>query len=157
MTERYTDPFGNTYTDSTTRTTRPLAVAGLAGAGAIWLGAAWEAVAYASRSRSRAEAIIAQRESGGAALAVKALPRGRVGMGMRLGAAESGAARAPARRDDARDETRAAARSLGFRAFAGGNAKRPAIREDAGRLVYWKSSEMRYEVATTRAIFVPSA
>ena len=84
VTERYTDPFGNTYTDSLTRTTRPLAVAGLAGAGVIWLGAAWEAVAYASRSRSRAESIIAQRGSGSAALAVRALPRGRVGVGMRL-------------------------------------------------------------------------
>lgn len=84
VTERFTDPFGNSYTDSTTRTTHPLAIAGLAGAGAIWLGAAWEASAYASRSRSRAEAIIAQRASGSAALAVRALPRGRVGVGMRL-------------------------------------------------------------------------
>lgn len=84
VTERYTDPFGNTYTDSTTRTTHPLAIAGLAGAGVIWLGAAWEASAYASRSRSRAESIIAQRASGSAALAVRALPRRRVGIGMRF-------------------------------------------------------------------------
>lgn len=84
VTERFTDPFGNSYTDSTTRTTHPLAIAGLAGAGAIWLGAAWEASSYASRSRSRAESIIAFREAGKLDLAVRALPRRRVGIGLQL-------------------------------------------------------------------------
>jgi tetratricopeptide (TPR) repeat protein len=80
VTERFTDPFGNPYTDSLTRTTRPLAAAGLAAAGVVWLGAAWEAASYARRSRSRAESIIAQHEGSGAMLAVAALPRRRVGL-----------------------------------------------------------------------------
>jgi len=80
VTERFTDPFGNPYTDSLTRTTRPLAAAGLAAAGVVWLGAAWEAASYARRSRSRAESIIARHEGSGAVLAVSALPRRRMGL-----------------------------------------------------------------------------
>jgi tetratricopeptide (TPR) repeat protein len=82
VTERFTDPFGNPYTDSLTRTTRPLAAAGLAAAGVVWLGAAWEAASYARRSRSRAESIIARHEGSGAMLAVSALPRRRVGLAL---------------------------------------------------------------------------
>lgn len=86
VTERFTDPFGNGYTDSLTRSTRPLAVAGLATAGVVWLGAAWESASYARRSRARAEAIIATTTGfgipEGTQLAVKALPRGRIGVGV---------------------------------------------------------------------------
>lgn len=86
VTERFTDPFGNAYTDSLTRTTRPLAIAGLATAGAIWLGAAWESAMYARRTRARAESIIAVADGfgipDGTSVAVTSLPRGRVGVGL---------------------------------------------------------------------------
>lgn len=80
--EQFTDPFGNAYTDSLTRTTHPLAVAGLATAGVVWAGAALESMSYARRSRARAEAIIAGRADGGMHLAVTPLPRRRVGVGI---------------------------------------------------------------------------
>lgn len=79
---RYTDPFGNAYTDSVTKSTHPLALAGVAAAGAIWVGAALESMHHARASRSRAEAIIARRDEGVVTLAVTRLPRGRVGMGL---------------------------------------------------------------------------
>lgn len=82
VTGQYTDPFGNRYTDSLTRTVRPLAVAGLAAAGAVWAGAALESVSYARRSRSRAESIIATHEASHVVLAVTPLPRRRVGVGV---------------------------------------------------------------------------
>lgn len=56
----FTDPFGTQYTDTITTTKRPQLIAGLATAGAIWLGAALESITYARRSRARAEAIIAR-------------------------------------------------------------------------------------------------
>ena len=71
-TQMFTDPFGNPYTDTVTKVTRPYLVAGLATAGAVWALAAWEASAYARRSRSRAAAIIA-REGGTPALAPRTL------------------------------------------------------------------------------------
>jgi hypothetical protein len=55
----FTDPFGNPYVDSLPRTERPNLVLGAAGAAALWLGSAWEAMSYARRTRARAEAIIA--------------------------------------------------------------------------------------------------
>lgn len=82
--EQFTDPFGNAYTDSLARTTYPLAVAGLATAGAVWVGAALESMGYARRSRTRAEAIIAGRGDGAVQLAVTPLPRRRVGVGVGL-------------------------------------------------------------------------
>lgn len=95
VTERFTDPFGNAYTDSLTRTTRPLAIAGLAAAGAVWAGAALESMNYARRSRARAEAIIARRDDGAVTLAMTPLPRRRVGVGvaMSLGTLFGAAAR----------------------------------------------------------------
>lgn len=95
VTERFTDPFGNAYTDSLTRTTHPLAIAGLAAAGAVWAGAAFESMNYARRSRARAEAIIARRDDGAVTLAVTPLPRRRVGVGvaMSLGTLLGAAAR----------------------------------------------------------------
>ena len=84
VTDRFTDPFGNQYTDSLTRTTRPMALAGLAAAGVVWAGAALESASYARRSRSRAEAIIARNEDRGVTLAVTPLPRRRVGLGVSL-------------------------------------------------------------------------
>ncbi len=101
VTERFTDPFGNAYTDSLTRTTRPLAAAGLAAAGVVWMGAALESMSYARRSRARAEAVIARRGDGGVSMAVTPLPRRRVGVGVSLsfGSARTGAgAGAEARR-----------------------------------------------------------
>ena len=54
----FTDPFGNTYTDSLPRTSRPNFVAAAVTAGVIWIGAAVEAQSFARRSRARAEAIM---------------------------------------------------------------------------------------------------
>ena len=82
--DRYTDPFGNAYTDSLPRRTYPFAVAGLALAGSVWAGAALESVGYARRSRSRAESIIARLDEGGVVLAVTPLPRRRLGVGVAL-------------------------------------------------------------------------
>ncbi len=86
--ERYTDPFGNAYTDTLTRTSRPRLAVGLGAAAAVWLLSAIESSAYARRSRSRAESIIA-RESGSDALParrvgidVRPLPHDRVGVGL---------------------------------------------------------------------------
>jgi tetratricopeptide (TPR) repeat protein len=62
-TQTFTDPFGNTYTDTVTKVTRPRLIAGLATAGAAWLIAAFESSNYARRSRSRAAAIIAREGS----------------------------------------------------------------------------------------------
>jgi len=84
VTDRFTDPFGNPYTDSLTRTTRPLAIAGLAAAGVVWVGAALESVSYARRSRSRAESIIAARAESEVTVVVSTLPRGRVGVSLSL-------------------------------------------------------------------------
>jgi tetratricopeptide (TPR) repeat protein len=56
--QQFTDPFGNSYSDSIPRTERPHFVAAAAGAGALWLGASIEAMAYARGTRARAESII---------------------------------------------------------------------------------------------------
>ena len=82
--DRYTDPFGNAYADSLTRTVRPLAIPGLAAAGAIWVGAALESLAHARRSRTRAAGIIARHGDDAVSLAVTPLPRRRVGIGLVL-------------------------------------------------------------------------
>lgn len=86
VSERYTDPFGHAYTDSVTRTTHPLAIAGVVAAGAVWVGAAFESMGHARASRARAESIIARREDGVwggvVTLAVTALPRGGVAVGL---------------------------------------------------------------------------
>jgi tetratricopeptide (TPR) repeat protein len=55
----FTDPFGNRYVDSLPATTRPRLLPGVTAAAVLWLGSAWEAAAYARRTRARAEAIIA--------------------------------------------------------------------------------------------------
>lgn len=85
----YTDPFGNRYVDSVKTVTRPRLVAGLAGAGALWLVAAIESSSYARRSRSKAAAIIAgdaapatNRRSLG--LGVTPLAGDRLGVGLSL-------------------------------------------------------------------------
>lgn len=96
VTDRFTDPFGNAYTDSLTRSTHPLAFAGVAAAGVLWAGAAIESVRYARRSRSRAESIIARRESSGLSLAVTPLPRRRVGLSVSFDLSLGGASQ----RDD---------------------------------------------------------
>ncbi|MBC7893806.1 MAG: hypothetical protein H7066_00245 [Cytophagaceae bacterium] len=88
-TQVFTDPFGNSYTDTVTRVTRPRLVAGLATAGVVWALAAIESSTYARRSRSRAAAIIA-REGVGAVpaqrrtlgLAVTPLAGERLGVGL---------------------------------------------------------------------------
>lgn len=89
-TQTFTDPFGNPYTDTVTKVTRPYLVAGLATAGAVWALAAFESSAYARRSRSRAAAIIA-REGGTPAqgprtlgLSVMPLRGDRVGVGLAI-------------------------------------------------------------------------
>ena len=85
--ERYTDPFGNAYTDTVSRATRPRLMVGLGGALAVWLASAIEATTYARRSRSRAESIIArepalpERRVG---LSLRSLPHDRVGVGLSL-------------------------------------------------------------------------
>ncbi len=78
--QQFTDPFGNPYSDSIPRTERPHFVVGAAGAGALWLGASIEAMAYARGTRARAEAIIdtspgQPSRSGSAAQVALALPR----------------------------------------------------------------------------------
>src|SRR5690606_793785 len=45
-TRTYTDPFGQPYTDTVAITKRPQLIAGLAAAGAVWLGAALESSTY---------------------------------------------------------------------------------------------------------------
>jgi tetratricopeptide (TPR) repeat protein len=79
-TRTYTDPFGQPYTDTVTLTRRPQLVAGLATAGAVWLGAALESIAYARRSRARAEAIIARDIN----INVRSLGNGRLAVGLRI-------------------------------------------------------------------------
>jgi tetratricopeptide (TPR) repeat protein len=54
----FTDPFGNTYTDSLPKTGRPYFAAAAAGAAVVWIAAAFEAQHFARRSRERAESII---------------------------------------------------------------------------------------------------
>ncbi len=88
-TQMFTDPFGNPYTDTVTKVTRPLLVAGLVTAGAVWALAAFESSTYARRSRSRAAAIIAREGPGVPAapgrtlgLAVTPLRGDRLGVGV---------------------------------------------------------------------------
>ncbi|MCC6318429.1 MAG: hypothetical protein IT361_12145 [Gemmatimonadaceae bacterium] len=90
-TQTFTDPFGNRYTDTVTKVTRPRLVAGLATAGAVWLMAAIESSAYARRSRSRAAAIIARDGAslpggGRPSLGITVVPltRDRVGLGLAI-------------------------------------------------------------------------
>jgi tetratricopeptide (TPR) repeat protein len=52
------DPNGLPYSCPQRLVERPHLVAGLALGGGVWLGSAWEAVTYASRSRARAESLI---------------------------------------------------------------------------------------------------
>jgi tetratricopeptide (TPR) repeat protein len=79
-TRMYTDPFGQPYTDTVTITERPQLVAGLATAGAVWLGAALESISYARRSRARAEAIIARTID----VKVTSLRNGRLAIGLTI-------------------------------------------------------------------------
>lgn len=79
-TRMYTDPFGQPYTDTVTITRRPQLVAGLATAGAVWLGAALESISYARRSRARAEAIIARTID----VKVTSLRNGRLAIGLAI-------------------------------------------------------------------------
>lgn len=90
-TQVFTDPFGNSYTDTVTKVSRPRLVAGLVTAGAVWALAAFESSTYARRSRSRAAAIIAREGSGVPApqrrtvgLAVTSLAGDRLGVGISL-------------------------------------------------------------------------
>jgi tetratricopeptide (TPR) repeat protein len=90
-TQMFTDPFGNPYTDTVTKVTRPLLVAGLVTAGAVWALAAFESSSYARRSRSRAAAIIAREGPGVPAapgrtlgLAVTPLRGDRLGVGVSI-------------------------------------------------------------------------
>jgi hypothetical protein len=83
--QRYTDPFGNSYSDTLTRVTRPRLAAGVAAAGALWLLTAIESSSYARRSRSRAERIIARVTPGNPrqlGLTVAPLLADRVGVGI---------------------------------------------------------------------------
>jgi len=82
----FTDPFGNTYVDSLPVTTRPNFTVAAATAGALWLGAAYEAMNYARGTRARAESIIqiGVPTTSGSAEAFVELGRRRVGAGMRL-------------------------------------------------------------------------
>ena len=84
--QSFTDPFGNAYSDSLQRTTRPMATAGLAVAAALWLGAALESSSYARRSHRRAESIIARviDDPVSLQLAVEPMPHQRVGIGVSL-------------------------------------------------------------------------
>ena len=65
----FTDPFGNRYVDSLPATARPRFVTAAGAAALLWLGSAWEAAAYARRTRERAEAIIASTTGSGPTLA----------------------------------------------------------------------------------------
>jgi hypothetical protein len=58
----FRDPFGQPYLDTIPKTTRPNLTAAAAAAAVLWVGAAWEALAYAQRSRRHAESIIAPPE-----------------------------------------------------------------------------------------------
>ena len=82
----FTDPFGNPYVDSLPVTTRPNFTVAAATAGALWLGAAYEAMNYARGTRARAESIIqiGVPTTTGSAEAFVELGRRRVGAGMRL-------------------------------------------------------------------------
>jgi tetratricopeptide (TPR) repeat protein len=88
--ETYMDPFGNSYTDSIPRTTRPRLIVGAIAAGALWFGSAMEASVYANRSRRRAEAILAREPSvtgepgRSLGLAIREFPNGRLGIGLNL-------------------------------------------------------------------------
>jgi tetratricopeptide (TPR) repeat protein len=86
--QRYTDPFGNSYTDTLTRTSRPRLTLGVGTALAVWLVSAMESSAYARRSRARAEAIIARTPLAAGdrrlGLAFAPLPGDRVGIGFSL-------------------------------------------------------------------------
>ncbi|MGQ0647329.1 MAG: tetratricopeptide repeat protein [Gemmatimonadaceae bacterium] len=88
VTETFTDPFGNRYTDSVTQVKRPQLVAGLATAGAVWFLAAVESSSYARRSRSRAAAIIAREPllpgSRQIGMTIAPLPGDRVGVGISI-------------------------------------------------------------------------
>jgi tetratricopeptide (TPR) repeat protein len=82
--QRFTDPFGQPYTDSITTTSRPQLTVGLAAAGAVWLGAALESIFYARRSRQRAESIIAGDPAPRVSLELSPLRGGRLAIGVRL-------------------------------------------------------------------------
>lgn len=85
QTRQFNDPFGQSYTDTITTSSRPLLTAGLITAGVVWLGAALESIAYARGSRARAESIIAHepaRVAPGMQLGVTRLSGGRVGVGL---------------------------------------------------------------------------
>ena len=82
----FTDPFGNTYVDSLPVTTRPNFTVAAATAGALWLGAAYEAMSYARRTRARAESIIQLGVpiTTGSAEAFVELGRRSIGAGMKV-------------------------------------------------------------------------
>ena len=81
----FQDPFGNPYIDSLPKTTRPNLVIAAVAAGALWGGAAYEAMTYARHTQLRAESII--RIGGTAkdeAQAFLAFDRSRFGAGVSL-------------------------------------------------------------------------
>ena len=82
----FTDPFGNTYVDSLPVTTRPNFTVAAATAGVLWLGAAYEAMSYARRTRARAESIIqiGVPTTSGSAEAFVELGRRSIGAGMKV-------------------------------------------------------------------------
>ena len=82
----FTDPFGNPYVDSLPVTTRPNFTVAAATAGALWLGAAYEAMSYARRTRARAESIIQIRvpTTSGSSEAFVELGRRSIGAGVKV-------------------------------------------------------------------------
>ncbi|MGQ0767253.1 MAG: tetratricopeptide repeat protein [Gemmatimonadota bacterium] len=86
--ETYEDPFGTPYVDSIPRTTRPRLFVSAVAAGIVWFGAAMEASVYASRSRRRAQSIIAPASGASAGtevqLTIREFPSGRIGIGLQL-------------------------------------------------------------------------
>ncbi len=85
--QRFTDPFGNAYTDSVTQTSRKGFTVGVASVATVWLLSALEARSYAKRSRKRAESIIATERAEPprqVSLDVRSLPRDRLGIGLSL-------------------------------------------------------------------------
>lgn len=84
----FTDPFGNTYTDSLPSTRQPNFGLAAATVGTVWIGAALEAMSYARRTRARAESIIRigpqPGEGTGGAAGYLALRPDRVAIGFRF-------------------------------------------------------------------------
>ncbi|MGQ0639155.1 MAG: hypothetical protein ACT4P6_00040 [Gemmatimonadaceae bacterium] len=84
--QQYTDPFGNSYTDSVEVTERPYLVPAAGTLAAVWLLSAIEGAAFARGSLARARGILASsadpRQVPRIALLVAPQPRGRIGVGL---------------------------------------------------------------------------